>query len=407
MMKLKKKVIRFIKKSIRRVLILINNVLITLPVKKNLVVFESFQGKDINDNPAAIYEKWIEKYPEDKTKAYFTVRKAQYKTFKELYPDIKMVRKFMPKWVWVMARANFWVFNSRTPKWWNKNKGTVYMQTWHGTPLKKLGTDIENVMMPGTNTEKYKQNFTNEAHRWDYLIAPNQYSKDIFARAFDFNNHFLDIGYPRNDVLYYGDNQDNISRLKKKYLGRDDLNVITYAPTWRDDNYKRKGVYNFELPFSLKTFFEQVDDNTVLIIRPHYLVKDSIDIRGFEDRVYIMVEEDISDLYLMSDLLITDYSSVMFDYANLKRPMLFYAYDLKHYEDDIRGFYFDYRTELPGPVVEDEDDFYKQIDAFNKEKKYSDYDKKYEEFYEKYCGWESADSSEKFVDEMRMISNDK
>lgn len=89
-----------------------------------------------------------------------------------------------------------------------------------------------------------------------------------------------------------------------------------------------------------------------------------------------MVNEDISDLYLISDLLITDYSSVMFDYANLKRPMLFYAYDLKHYAGDIRGFYFDYRSELPGPVVEKEEDFYKAINQFNKNHKFDEYDDK-------------------------------
>ncbi|AYF92524.1 CDP-glycerol glycerophosphotransferase family protein [Apilactobacillus bombintestini] len=403
----KKKINRFIKKLIRKVISTINKVLILLPVKKNSAVFESFQGKDINDNPAAIYNKWVEKYPEYKKWAYFTVRKSEYKTFKAMYPDVKMVKKFMPKWVWVMARANFWVFNSRTPKWWKKNSGTVYMQTWHGTPLKKLGVDIENVMMPGTNTERYKRNFTHEAHRWDYLIAPNQYSKDIFARAFDFNNHFLDIGYPRNDVLYTDNNAENISRLKKKYFGRDDIRIITYAPTWRDDDYKRKGVYNFEFQFDLAKFFDNVDDDTMLIIRPHYLVKDLINIEGYEDRVKIMVNEDISDLYLISDLLITDYSSVMFDYANLKRPMLFYAYDLKHYAGDIRGFYFDYRSELPGPVVEKEEDFYKAINQFNKNHKFDEYDDKMDKFYDKYCGWESANSSELFVDEMRKISNGK
>lgn len=403
----KKKLNRFIKKSIRKVITTINNVLIHLPVRKNSVVFESFQGKDINDNPAAIYNKWVEKYPEYKKIAYFTVKKTEYKTFKQLYPNVKIVKKFMPKWVWVMARANFWVFNSRTPKWWKKNPGTVYMQTWHGTPLKKLGVDIEKVMMPGTNTKRYKRNFTREAHRWDYLIAPNQYSKDIFARAFDFNNHFLDIGYPRNDVLYTDNNQDKINELKNKYFHRTDIKVITYAPTWRDDDYKRKGVYNFEFAFDLSKFFKIVDNDTMLIIRPHYLVKDSIDITGFENRVKIMVDEDISDLYLISDLLITDYSSVMFDYANLKRPMIFYSYDLQHYEGELRGFYFDYRSELPGPVVENESDFYKAVDEFSRTNHFAQYDSKLEEFYNKYCGWESDKSSELFVEKMRRIANDE
>ncbi len=96
-----------------------------------------------------------------------------------------------------------------------------------------------------------------------------------------------------------------------------------YAPTWRDDDFSEQGKYKFTLPFNLDDFFDSVDPQTILIIRPHYLVKDSIDITGFEDRVKILADEDINQLYLITDMLITDYSSVMFDFANLKRPMLF------------------------------------------------------------------------------------
>lgn len=407
MIKLKNKIIKMIKLFIRFCLIILNDILIIFPVKKNLVVFESFKGKDINDNPAAIYDEWIKEFPEYKNLAYFAVKVSEFKTLKAKYPDVKMVRRFLPKWVWIMARSNFWIFNSRTPNWWKKNKGTTYMQTWHGTPLKKLGIDIANVKMPGTDTDKYKRRFVNEAHRWDYLIAPNQYSHQIFSRAFDFNNQFLDIGYPRNDVLYNSDNSENIAKLKYSLIGDKKAKVITYAPTWRDDDYKKKGVYNFELPFSLKQFFDNVDDNTILIIRPHYLVKDAIDISGYEDRVKIMAEEDISNLYLISDLLITDYSSVMFDYANLRRPMLFFAYDLNHYEEELRGFYFDYKKDVPGPLVQDANSFYNKINEFNEIGKFKDYDNQFNLFYDKFCSWESANSSKRFVKIMRGINNER
>ncbi len=116
--------------------------------------------------------------------------------------------------------------------------------------------------------------------------------------------------------------------------------MILYAPTWRDDDYIQPGQYHFTLPFDLKKFFDMVGDDVALIIRPHYLVADQVDVTGFEDRVFVRTAEDINQLYLISDLLITDYSSVMFDYANLKRPMLFYPYDLKHYQKELRGLLF-------------------------------------------------------------------
>ena len=106
-----------------------------------------------------------------------------------------------------------------------------------------------------------------------------------------------------------------------------------------------------------------LDKEDLLIIRPHYLVKDSIDIDGYENQVRVCVDEDINDLFLIADCLITDYSSVMFDFAILKKPMIFYAYDLVHYENEVRGFYFDYDS-LPGPICKDETAFYNAIKTF-------------------------------------------
>ncbi|CAM2752713.1 CDP-glycerol glycerophosphotransferase family protein [Fructilactobacillus fructivorans] len=394
---IKDKLISGIKLAIRTGLIALNDGFICMPVKKHEIMFESFNGKDINDNPAAIYFEWIKQHPEYAKHAYFGVKAANYKELHKQYPNVQILRRFFPRWVWHVARADFWVFNSRFPKWWKKNKRTTYIQTWHGTPLKKLGVDIEHVSIPGISTQQYHDDFKKAASRWKYLIMPNQYSEDIFDRAFDFKNVPLQIGYPRNDVLYQQNNAKAISELKKRIVGNPRQKVILYAPTWRDDDYQKKGSYNFELPFSLKSFFDHVGDNTKLIIRPHYLIKDRIDIAGYEDRVQIEADCDISELYLISDLLITDYSSVMFDYANLKRPMLFYAYDLKHYQNELRGFYFDFKKDVPGPIVEDQDSFYNELSHFNEDGKFIGYDQKIEDFYNKFCSWEHGDASAKVV----------
>jgi len=386
------RIIQSLKLVARYGLIVLNGGLICLPIKRRQVVFESFNGKDINDNPAAIYRELIKEAPAYAATAYFSVKPSEYADLHAKYPDIQLVKRFTPRWVALMARAEFWVLNSRLPNWWHANRRTTTIQTWHGTPLKKLGADIAHVAIPGTSTAEYHREFITAAHRWDYLIAPNQYSQTIFQSAFGFRNQFLSIGYPRNDVLYTTSTAET-QTLKRQLLGDVTGPVVTYAPTWRDDMAVRPGVYRFDLPFDLAEFFKHVPAGTHLIIRPHYLVKDAIDIHGFEDRVTVLAETDIAQLYLISDLLITDYSSVMFDYANLKRPELFFAYDLEHYRDQLRGFYFDYEQEIPGPLVTTATAFYHQLDGWRTAGRFVGYEDRQAAFYHKFCEWEDGTAS--------------
>jgi len=378
-------------------LIVLNGGLICLPIKRRQVIFESFNGKDINDNPAAIYRELVKEHPDYAHTAYFSVKPREFASLHAKYPEINLVKRFTPRWVALMARAEFWVLNSRLPNWWHQNRRTTVIQTWHGTPLKKLGADIAHVAIPGTSTADYHHEFITAAHRWTYLIAPNQYSQDIFKSAFGFKNQFLSIGYPRNDVLYTT-SQDEVLALKQRLLGAVTGPVVTYAPTWRDDMAVRPGVYRFDLPFDLGEFFNHVPAGTHLIIRPHYLVKDAIDIHGYEDRVTVLAETDIAQLYLISDLLITDYSSVMFDFANLKRPELFFAYDLAHYRDQLRGFYFDYEREIPGPLVTTAAAFYQQLDGWRETGAFAGYEERQAAFYHKFCEWEDGTASRRVVD---------
>ncbi|KRN02598.1 glycosyl glycerophosphate transferase [Levilactobacillus senmaizukei DSM 21775 = NBRC 103853] len=391
------KLIQSLKLVARYGLIVLNDGLICLPIKRRLIIFESFNGKDVNDNPAAIYRQLVADHPEYQATAYFSVKPREYHKLHQQYPDIQLIKRFTPRWVGLMARAEYWVLNSRLPNWWHKNRRTQTIQTWHGTPLKKLGTDIEHVAIPGTSTQAYHDEFIKAAHQWDYLIAPNQYSRDIFKRAFGFNGKFLTIGYPRNDVLYHDNQSVKLRALKQKLLGTTTGTVVTYAPTWRDDMAVRPGVYRFDLPFDLAAFFDHVPAGTRLIIRPHYLVKDAVDIRGFEDRVSVLADADIAELYLISDLLITDYSSVMFDFANLKRPELFFAYDLEHYRDQLRGFYFDYERELPGPLVTTARALYRQLDEWSQEGQFPTFAEQQTAFYHKFCAWEDGTASRQVV----------
>ncbi|GMQ72450.1 CDP-glycerol glycerophosphotransferase family protein [Tetragenococcus halophilus] len=382
-----------IKRIISKVYKIIFNITATIfPVRKDVVLFESFNGKLPSDNPYAIYQELVKQT--DKANLYWGIKKVHIKEAKQQFPDLNLVPRFSVKWLWLTTRANFWVFNSRMPNWLKKNKGTIYIQTWHGTPLKKLGADIQDVAMPGTSTEQYKNNFILEASRWDYLIAPNEYSEKIFKQAFQFQNNILEIGYPRNDELVNNKNNQKLQDgLKEKIIGKKNGRVILYAPTWRDDYFIKKGSYKFYMPFSLEKMVKCLGQDDTLIIRPHYLVGDSIDIKGYEDRVKVCMDEAINDLYLISDLLITDYSSVMFDFAILQRPMLFYPYDMAHYKEKLRGFYLDY-NEVPGPIAEDEENLYEFIRNFVSQGQFSEYDSKKERFEQLFCSWENGGASQ-------------
>lgn len=381
-----------IKRILSKIYKIIFNITATIfPIQEGLVLFESFNGKLPSDNPYAIYQELVKQT--DNKHLYWGIKKVHIKEARVQFPDLNLVPRFSIKWLWLTTRANFWVFNSRMPNWLKKNKNTSYIQTWHGTPLKKLGADIQEVAMPGTDTEKYRNNFIFEASRWDYLIAPNQYSEDIFKRAFQFKNTFLEIGYPRNDELVNNkSNRELKDELKEKIVGKKSGRVILYAPTWRDDYFIKKGSYKFFMPFDLEKIITCLDKEDTFIIRPHYLVGDSINIKGYENQVKVCVDENINELYLISDLLITDYSSVMFDYAILQRPMLFYPYDMVHYKEKLRGFYLDY-NEVPGPIAESEEKLYEFIDEFVLRGEFLQYSEKEQVFGQTFCSWEDGKAS--------------
>lgn len=362
-----------------------------LPVDSKLVIFESFLGKQYSDSPRAIYEYMAEHNPE--YKLIWSMDRSSIPYFKE--QGIEMVPRFSIKWLVAMNRARYWVSNSRLPLWIPKPKHTEYLQTWHGTPLKRLAADMKDVQMPGTDIQRYKKNFKKASSKWDYLISPNAYSTEIFRRAFSFDKEVLETGYPRNDYLYNANQDSHISRLKEQ-MGIDlNKKVLLYAPTWRDNEYHHKGKYKYSSPLNLDKLQADLGEDYVVLMRMHYLVADQLDLSEYEGFVYDFSHyTDIRDLYLVSDILITDYSSVFFDFANLKRPMIFYVYDLEYYRDQLRGFYFDFEKEAPGPLVKTTDELVSAIKSGEEKFK----PEQYEDFYRRFCEWEDGNASRRVVD---------
>lgn len=385
-------------KIISSLLLIVFKVFSLFPVKENVVIFESQYGGKFDDNPKAIYEH-IKQTNTEKYQLFWSINYRNRDIIND--EDVQVLYRFSIRWLYYMARAKYWIVNSRMPKWLPKRKETKYVQTWHGTPLKKLALDMDTIGMPGNSLEAYKKSFLKETKKWDYLIAPNQYSKDIFKSCFAFEKVFIDSGYPRNDVLFHKNNRKDINGIKKKLGLPLDKKVILYAPTWRDDYYISRGKYRFKMPFDLDKMAEILGDEAVIIFRAHYLVAESLD--GIAERPNFFnfsIKEDISDLYLVSDMMITDYSSVFFDYANLTRPILFFAYDYEHYRDHLRGFYFDIEKESPGPFVTKTEDFYSYLSDYIKNGEFIHYQPKLITFHDTFCEWEDGHASQEVLEEI-------
>jgi len=395
-MKTKNWIIKFRKSNyIKKVLKLLFFIASKFPVKKNTIVFESFLGKQYSDNPKALYLYIKSNYPD--YKLYWSFDRKHKDKFRD--KKLNILSRFSLKWIFVMARSEYWITNSRFPLWIPKPHHTGYVQTWHGTPLKKLGVDINEVHMPGTNTMRYKENFLKEASKWDYLISPNAYSTEIFKRAFGFNQTMIESGYPRNDILYTSNKKTDINKIKKRLNIPQDKKVILYAPTWRDNDYYSTGKYRFNLQLDIDKLKDKLSGEFIILLRMHYLVAEHFDLSLYNNFVYDFSSySDISDLYLISDVLITDYSSVFFDYVNLRKPILFFTYDLESYRDELRGFYFDFEEQAPGPLLKNTNEIIDYLELIRNENYQLSSD--FEVFYNKFCYLEDGYASQRVVKEI-------
>jgi CDP-glycerol glycerophosphotransferase len=349
--------------------------------KRNLIIFESFHGRQYSDNPRAIYEYISQNHTE--YQAVWAVKSGFEAPFIENH--VPYVTRLGPRWLFTMPRARYWIFNTRMPLWMKKSKFTTYIQTWHGTPLKKIGIDIQRVKFAEEGTKEYRSEFIAETRRWDYLISPNHYTTKIFRQAFAYQGEILETGYPRNDLLCSQPSKLLLKQICQRLNIDASKKIILYAPTWRDDESFRQGRYKFINHFPFESLLES-DDQLIILTRLHYLVSEQFDASQYGNRVLDVTEySDIKQLYLIADLLITDYSSVMFDFALTKRPMLFFMYDQDKYQNEIRGFYFNPETELPGRIIKAPSELADAVQMALYQTENDSIVKRYQAFYERYC----------------------
>ncbi|MFE9809687.1 CDP-glycerol glycerophosphotransferase family protein [Streptomyces sp. NPDC005227] len=369
-----------------------HEVLSRLPIRKGLVVFESHLGQQYSDSPRAIYEEMRRRgLPFE---AVWSHAAAQPIDFPE---DVTLVRR----WGWghlrALAQAEFWIDNQGMPLKLAKRPETTYVQTWHGSALKRMGFD-EPTHRSKSSAERAA--YQKALDRFDHFLVRSEHDVHTLARAFRLREEvLLPVGYPRNDALVAARQREERTGFRDRgslpaTLGiPQDRTVVLYAPTFRAD--PGGGVRSFHLPFDVAEFARRFGHRCTLLVRAHYLNQVVLPPAVDGQVLNVTGQYDMTELLLAADALVTDYSSVMFDYALLDRPMLFFAYDGDAYARD-RGTYFDLRRKAPGPVVQDEDTLFADIeDLKSADGPYADARAR---FVTNYGEWDHGEATRRVVD---------
>jgi CDP-glycerol glycerophosphotransferase len=289
------------------------------------------------DNPRALYEAALARGI-DATHTWLTLPKAR----AGFPPGTTTIEYRTPESVAALEGADVVVANDCISLPWTKRPDAVYLQTWHGTPLKRIHHDVPNPK-PGWLDAPDR-----DIARWSHLLSPNPPSTPLLRGAFRYPGPIHETGYPRNDPLSAPDRGEIRARIRRELGLADNTTAVLYAPTWRDDLVWGSGP-DFELPIDLKDF-ARLDDH-VLLVRLHSMVSDRLALSPDAPVIDVSDVADTAGLYLAADVLVTDYSSAMTDFAITGKPILLYTYDLEHYRNDLRGFYFDLEQIAPGPLL--------------------------------------------------------
>lgn len=377
--------------------------LLTLGIKidDKTIIFACFNGKSYSCSPKAIYKYMSSQKKYEGYTYIWAFRHPEEYNELENNKNTILVQIHSKQYKKYLAKAKYWIFNYKIPDYIYPKKNQVFIQCWHGTPLKRLGCDLEHFDNVLNTMKGIKKRYKIEASKFSYFISPSKFASEKFISAWNLKeigkeNIIVEEGYPRNDFLLNYTKQDEENIKKKLGIENDNRKIILYAPTYRSDQHQTGVGYTYKEELNFAKLQEEIGNKYIILFRPHYFIANIFDFEKYKGFVYNVSDiDDINELYIISDILITDYSSVFFDFANLKRPIIFYMYDLEHYRDKSNGFYIDL-NELPGKIVKTQQEVENEILRLEKEFKY---DNKYKEFNDKYNYLDDGNASKRVVEE--------
>ena len=347
------------------------------PLKEHCILYEAFGGRGMTCSPHAIF-KYLLTQPEFSEYLHVWVIDdfSDNGPWMELYKDnehVKFIKFQSLEYREYLATAKYLINNVSFPGYFTKREGQVFVDTWHGIPLKTIGFDIPSGKVSAGNTVK---NFLSA----DYLISPDPFMTEIYENAFKMKGLYpgtiLEIGQPRNDSYFHSDRTDVIRKLQMAGVKVDpDKKIILYAPTWKGSKYSSPDTSLDAYERIIRTIEENVDtDQYQVLVKPHQIVYYHIkNTQGLTGQ-YIPATVDTNELLHATDVLISDYSSIYFDFLVSGRPILFFIPDLADYQN-YRGLYFGIEK-LPGPIAQT----YEQLGELVK-----DADKAMEPYKERYA----------------------
>lgn len=353
-------------------------------IKENWVLIDSKNGKDLGSNMLRIAEELTHNPDYQKYRIFLSCNK-------EKKPDIiKMLEKYQIKHVKLLSESGFcyarvvglakFLFTDTSfPIWYTKKKGQVITNTWHGTPLKMMGRDVRN--------RAYDMGNVQRNHLMaDYLLYPSDFMKDVMTSAYMLDNMYkgkiLCSGYPRNSVFFEKEKAEEL----RGQLGLDQKRLYAYMPTWRGVLKHLDPKKNTD---QVEYYFVQLDkqlrEDEIFFVRLHPFIGNDLDFSGYKHIQPFPEGYDPYDILNICDCLVTDYSSVFFDYANARKKIILFAYDKEAYMDE-RGVYVSMDT-FPFPVVRRVEEL---LHEMRTPKQYDD-----RAFVEEYCKYDGKNVAAK------------
>lgn len=369
------------------------------PVFKNIILYEAYAGRGMLCSPYAIFKIFSGR---DDFKEYTHVwvleneTKARQAEIEWKEDNIIFVVRDSEQYLEYLCKAGVLINNLSFPPYYTKRPEQIYINTWHGIPLKTLGFDIPDGRITGLNTIR---NFLSV----DVFLSPNRFMTDIFKNAFRLDGVFeggiMESGMPRNDNLFHTDKDKIIDRLRAYGVKVDETKkIIMYAPTWKGEKYSNPDI-------STESYFELIDklehvidtDNYQVLVKPHQIVYKHIVESGkvLTDK-FIPADIDANEIMSVVDVLISDYSSIYFDFLASSRPVIFYIPDLEDYLEN-RGLYFGI-DKLPGPIAENLDDLGRLCADIDKA--VAPYKEKYEKEKKWACGNDDGEVCNRVIDKL-------
>lgn len=368
------------------------------PVKDNIILYESFFGRGMTCSPYALFLKFKKDARFKGFKHVWVMEDlSQHELEFEEYKNddsVIFVELHSVEYFRYLSSAKYLVTNVTFQTYYTKKPGQVIINTWHGIPLKHLGFDTPRGNCEATNMLR---NFL----MTDYLISANKFTTKNFKEAYKldgiYQGNIIETGYPRNDTIFHADRDYVINKLRKYGVDVDpNKKIVLYAPTWKGEQYGNPVINVEEYDNFVDTVYKYVDKEKVQVLfKPHQIVYKTLRENGQLQSNFIPATIDTNEILSVTDVLVSDYSSIFFDFMVTDRPILFYIPDLETYTKE-RGLYFNVDM-LPGPISKDCEQIGKWIGDIDNYEKMFDYNK-YKEVKSWAVEYDDGFAAERIID---------